>query len=99
MFKNLENILANKNISKKSLAEFLGVSEKTIQHRFSGEIDWTLTEVTKINKFLCPESKDVEELLNEICFMPVPYETRVEMCAAVVRAAREELNNADNGGY
>jgi len=41
-------------------------------------------------------SKDVEELLNEICFMSVPYETRVEMCAAVVRAAREGADNADN---
>lgn len=44
-------------------------------------------------------SKDVEELLHKICFMPVPYETRAEMCAAVVRAAKEDANNADNGGY
>lgn len=57
MFQNLENALANKKISKKSLAEFLEVSEKTIQHRFSGETDWTLAEAAKINKFLCPEYK------------------------------------------
>lgn len=43
--------------------------------------------------------KYVEELLHEICLMPVPYETRVEMCAAVVKAAREEMNDVDNGGY
>lgn len=41
-------------------------------------------------------SEEIKELLNEICLMAVPYETRVEMCAAVVRAAREDLNNADN---
>ena len=57
MSKNLENVLSSKNISKKSLAEFLGVNEKTIQHRFSGKTDWTLKEITKINKFLCPEYK------------------------------------------
>ena len=33
--------------------------------------------------------KDVEEILNEICYAPLPYETRAEMCAAVVKAARE----------
>ena len=67
MYKNLENVLSSKNISKKSLAEFLGVNEKTIQHRFSGKTDWTwniiykiyfsIKEITKINKFLCPEYK------------------------------------------
>ncbi len=44
-------------------------------------------------------SEEIKELLNEICFMPVPYETRAEMCAAVVKAAREESNNVDNRGY
>ena len=57
MYKNLENVLSSKNISKKSLAEFLGVNEKTIQNRLSGNTDWTLKEITKINKFLCPEYK------------------------------------------
>lgn len=44
-------------------------------------------------------TKEVEEMLNAICYAPVPYENRVEMCAAVVKAAREDLNNADNGGH
>lgn len=44
-------------------------------------------------------TKEVEEMLNAICYAPVPYENRVEMCAAVVKAAREELSNADDRGY
>lgn len=44
-------------------------------------------------------AKEIDEILKAICYAPVPYETRAEMCAAVVRAAREDLNNADNGGY
>ena len=44
--------------------------------------------------------EDVEEILNEICYAPVPYETRVEMCAAVVKAVQgEELENANGGRY
>ena len=34
--------------------------------------------------------QEIDEMLNEICFAPLPYETRAEICAAVVRAARNE---------
>lgn len=34
--------------------------------------------------------QEIDEILNEICFAPIPYEARVRMCAAVVRAARNE---------
>ena len=44
--------------------------------------------------------EDIEEMLNEICYAPVPYETRVEMCKAVVKAVQgEELKNADDIGH
>ena len=37
------------------------------------------------------EMEEIDEILNEICFAPVPYQNRVEMCAAVVKAVREAV--------
>ena len=34
--------------------------------------------------------QEIDEILNEICFAPLPYEARVRMSAALVRAARNE---------
>ena len=37
--------------------------------------------------------KEIDEILNEICFARIPYEIRMEMCEAVVKAARERRRN------
>lgn len=43
---------------------------------------------------------EISEMLNAICYAPVPYETRVEMCEAVVNAVKEgEFEDVDNGRY
>lgn len=41
--------------------------------------------------------EDVDEMLNVICFAPVPYEVRVEMCAAVIKAASEAAREKGAG--
>lgn len=55
MLKNLESALFKKGISKKAFAEFLGVSEKTIQNKISGASDFSYPEARKILKGLFPE--------------------------------------------
>ncbi len=55
MFNNLEKLLREKGITKRSYAEFLGVSEKTIQNKIKGTTDFTFTEVEKTNRILFPE--------------------------------------------
>ncbi len=57
MFKNLKKILTEKNITNKDLAEFLRLSEKTIQNKMLNNTEWTLSEINQISKFLCPEYK------------------------------------------
>lgn len=37
----------------KSYAEFLGVSEKTVQNKISGKTDFTLSEALKTCNFIC----------------------------------------------
>lgn len=55
MFCNLEKLLISKGITKKSYAEFLGVSEKTIQNKINEVTEFTFTEVEKTNRILFPE--------------------------------------------
>lgn len=55
MYKNLLRILNEKRITMKSYAEFLGVSEKTVQNKIYGRTDFTLSEATKTCSLICPE--------------------------------------------
>ena len=54
-FMHLKEALRKRNISNKAYAEFLGVSEKTIQNKMNGETEFTLSEVTKTMKIIFPE--------------------------------------------
>lgn len=55
MYKNLARILQDKKITMKAYAEFLGVSEKTIQNKMNGKTDFTLTEALKTCNIICRE--------------------------------------------
>ena len=55
MFKNLVKILNEKKITMKAYAEFLGISEKTVQNRIYGRTEFTLGEATKTCTIICPE--------------------------------------------
>ena len=55
MYKNLEEILRKKNISKKALAEMLGIAEKSIHNKLGGRSEFTLAEVKTICSVICPE--------------------------------------------
>ena len=52
---NLRQALMRKNISVKSYAEFLGVSEKTVQNKLRGKTDFSLSEFQKTCNILFPE--------------------------------------------
>ena len=55
MLANLENALFNKNISKKALAAFLGVTEKTIQNKINEDTILQYPEAVRISTELFPE--------------------------------------------
>lgn len=57
MYKNLLEILNKKKITMKAYAEFLGVSEKTVQNKVYGRTEFTLGEATKTCSFIAPEYK------------------------------------------
>lgn len=57
MYKNLIRILNEKKITMKAYAEFLGVSEKTIQNKIQGKTEFSLSEATKTCGIICPEYK------------------------------------------
>lgn len=57
MYKNLVRILGEKKITMKAYAEFLGVSEKTVQNKVYGRSEFTLGEATKTCLIICPEYK------------------------------------------
>lgn len=55
MYKNLKNELHKKGIALKSFAEFLGISDKTIQNKMNGTTAFSYPEVEKTNRILFPE--------------------------------------------
>ena len=57
MYKNLLEILNKKKITMKAYAEFLGVSEKTVQNKVDGRTEYALSEATKTCSFIEPEDK------------------------------------------
>ncbi|MDE7445922.1 MAG: DNA-binding protein [Lachnospiraceae bacterium] len=57
MYKNLMKILSDKKITMKAYAEFLDVSEKTVQNKVYGRTEFTLGEAIKTCTIICPEYK------------------------------------------
>lgn len=57
MYKNLLKILSEKKITMKAYAEFLEISEKTVQNKVYGRTEFTLREATRTCSFICPEYK------------------------------------------
>lgn len=57
MYKNLVKILSDKKITMKGYAEFLGISEKTVQNKIYGRTEFTLGEAVKTCSYICPEYK------------------------------------------
>lgn len=55
MFTNLKTVLHQKGISLRQYAQFLGVSEKTIQNKLNGITDFTYPEFRKTCILLLPE--------------------------------------------
>lgn len=52
---NLRDALRRKNISLKSYAEFLGVTEKTLQNKMNGKSDFSFSEFKRTCDLLLPE--------------------------------------------
>lgn len=57
MFKNLRQALAERGMTVKAYAEFLGVSEKTISNKLNGSTEFTFDEVERTSRFLFPQYK------------------------------------------
>lgn len=55
MYKNLKTALITKGISIKKYAEFLGVTEKTVQNKLKGTRDFTYPEFKNTCTLLFPE--------------------------------------------
>ena len=55
MYKNLRTALYAKGISLKQYAEFLGISEKTVQNKLKGITDFSYTEFKLTCTGLLPE--------------------------------------------
>lgn len=55
MFDNLTEALQKKNVSIKSYAEFLGVTEKTARNKINGVTEFYYREVEKTCRILFPE--------------------------------------------
>ena len=52
---NLERLLHEKGITKKAYAEFLGVSEKTVQNKINEKTEFTYPEVQRTSTLIFPE--------------------------------------------
>lgn len=55
MYSNLRNVLYQKGISVKQYAEFLGVSEKTVQNKLQGVTAFSYPEFKRTCSLLLPE--------------------------------------------
>lgn len=55
MYVNLKNILYQKGIGMKQYADFLHLSEKSVQNKIKGITDWTYSEFRKTCDLLLPE--------------------------------------------
>lgn len=55
MLRNLEYALHTKGISKKAFADFLGISEKTVQNKINGITEFSYPEVRRVLNGMFPE--------------------------------------------
>lgn len=60
---NLEMEMKSKGISRKDIAELLGLTYRTIHSRFNGASDWTFPECVKVRDTYFP-GKDLEWLFS-----------------------------------
>ena len=58
---NLEAEMTRKTISRRDIAELLGVTYRTIHSKFNGESEWTLSECLRIRDS-CFQGMDLEYL-------------------------------------
>ncbi len=54
MYKNLQILMINNNLSEKDIAETLNLTLKAIQHRFKGNTEFKRSEMLIIKKKLFP---------------------------------------------
>lgn len=52
---NLEAEMKRKRISRKNIADLLGVSYRTIHSRFNGESEWRYSECVKVRDTYFPD--------------------------------------------
>lgn len=52
---NLEAEMKRKKISRKNIADLLGVSYRTIHSRFNGESEWRYSECVKVRDTYFPD--------------------------------------------
>ena len=52
---NLEAEMKRKNVSRKDIAELLGLSYRTIHSRFNGDSEWEYSECVKIRNEYFPD--------------------------------------------
>ena len=52
---NIKKVLDKEKIDTAALANFLGVTERTVRNKILGVTDFTYTEVAKIKRELLPE--------------------------------------------
>jgi len=55
MYRELLGEMVKKGVSKKVLAEKIGVTEKTLFNKLNGKTDFTWSEVKTIRKIVSPE--------------------------------------------
>lgn len=55
MFKNLKNTLLQNGFTMKGYAEFLEISEKSVNNKINQETEFTFSEFEKTCKFLLPQ--------------------------------------------
>ena len=60
----IRKALQDKNITLKAYAEFLGITEKTLQNKLNGISPFTYPEASKTKKELLPEY-DIEYLFGD----------------------------------
>ena len=60
---NLEMEMKSKGISRKDIAELLGLTYRTIHSRFNGASDWTFSECVKVRDTYFP-GMNLEQLFS-----------------------------------
>lgn len=55
MYKNLKNLMAQKDISVEAMAKLLNVTTQTVRNKLNGETEFTFGEVELIMECMFPE--------------------------------------------